>query len=151
MITLGITIYTHLEHRKYKEEVKKEIQTIAQETQKTLLEEIEPLKIAVSRSMGIIGQKGHNTQKLKRAEKYLAQDLIDSQDPLILAGLNTLSPDGRFREYIEKNPDLILQLIPRLQALSKIEGFNPMDLIKPPDDSSRGRTWKNHPLLGLEE
>lgn len=97
---------------------------------------LEPLKIAVSRSMGIIGEKGHNTQKLKRAEKYIAQDLIDSQDPLILAALDALSPNGKARGYLEENPDLILQLLPRLQALSKIEGFT-LNLSDKKSDLSR--------------
>ena len=109
---------------------------------------LEPLKIAVSRSMGIIGEKGHDTQKLKRAEKYIAQDLIDSQDPLILAALDALSPNGKARGYLEENPDLILQLLPRLQALSKIEGFNPIDLIKKSGESS---PWANHPLRNSGE
>ncbi|GAJ21462.1 unnamed protein product [marine sediment metagenome] len=104
------------------------LKQIGEEVKELILQETEPLKNAVSRSMGFKSEQAVTSRQIKTAEKYIAQDILDQQDPLIKAGLEFLSP--RTTEYLEKNPDLIMQILPRLQALSQVEGgFNPLDLL----------------------
>lgn len=108
--------------------------------------ELEPLISKVNKAFGLRGEQGVAAKKLKTAEKYLVQDVLDAKNPMIMAALEAVSP--RTKKYLEGNPELIMQLIPRLQALQSIEGFSPLDLFKPPGSSGAS---KKHPFGNREE
>jgi hypothetical protein len=94
----------------------------------TLDETLKPINHAISASYSQLGTKGATAKQEKALDKRIAQDMLSLQDPMIQAGLEMFP---NVREYVEKNPELLIKLLPRLQQLQSIEGFNPMDLISP--------------------
>ena len=108
--------------------------------------ELEPLQKNVNKAFGMRAAIGTEARQLKTAEKYVVQDVMAAQSPEIMAALEFLSP--RTKEYLEKNPELVMKLLPRLQALQSIEGFEPLDLFKPPGTGSDNR---KHPFGNREQ
>ncbi len=91
------------------------------------------------------GTMGANVKQLKTLDKKIALDLIDQGDPLIKAALD-MFPNAR--EYVEKNPGLLLELLPRLEALQKVPGgFKVQELFGPPSSLDKPTT---HPF-GMNE
>lgn len=107
--------------------------------------ELEPLIKKVNKAFGLRGEQGAAAKKLKTAEKYLVQDVLDAENPMVMAALEAVSP--RTKEYLEENPELVMQLIPRLKALQSIDGFSPLDLFKPGDTTKT----RKHPFGNREE
>jgi len=112
----------------------------------TLKETLEPIKQTISKSYSHMGTAGARVKQTQALEKRLAKDVINMQDPMIRGALDMFP---NVKEYVEKNPDLLLELLPRLQQLQGIEGFNPMDLISPPSSktsslpsNARSRVWR---------
>jgi hypothetical protein len=68
------------------------------------------------------------------------------QDPLIQGALDMFP---NVKEYVGKNPHMLMELIPRLQQLQQIEGFKLTDLVSPP--SSSPRPSSSHPFGRREE
>ena len=143
IISMGIALFTYLKYETIPVLIEKEGELIASDILSTLEETLKPLQHAVSRAFSNRGQKGAETRQIQRAEALLTQDMMARQDPLIQAGLE-LFPN--FKQYIEENPHLLPQLIPRLQALSQVPGFNPMDLINPEKSPSPSSALQPHPL-----
>lgn len=108
--------------------------------------ELEPLTKNVNRAFGFKSEQAVNARQLKKAEGMIIQDVLDTQDPILMGLLDMISPATK--EYLEENPSLIVELIPRLQALSQVEGFNFLDLLKPPGTSPSDR---KHPFGNREE
>ena len=116
------------------------------ETLDTLLaEQLKPMKNAVSRSMSDKAQASVTTRQRQALDKRIAQDVIDMQNPLVSALLDQFP---NVKEYIGKNPNLLVELLPRLQALQGIEGFQITDLVNP---SPSSRTQQPHPFGSREE
>ena len=92
-----------------------------------------------------LGAQGGATKQLKALDHRIAEDILDQQDPLIQAGLSMFP---RVKEYIDENPHLLPQLIPRLQALSQVQGFKVSDLLRPDSYKSENR---RHPFGSREE
>ena len=77
---------------------------------------IEANKGKIQRAHSIIGSQGSDANKLKQGEKLLSQSLIQNSpviDAVMSSGL--LSPG--MQDWIDKNPDLVMQLIPKFQAV----------------------------------
>lgn len=135
-----LALYTLKLHR----ELSGSMEPMVQDLAKTIGEglrvhvdtELAPLKVRGSQIMGNLGAMGNMAKQVKTAERYIAQDLVNMQDPVIVAALELLSP--RTKEYLEKNPDLIMQLLPRLKALQ--ESGDPLGFLKP-----GGPGHKKHP------
>ena len=77
---------------------------------------IEENKGKIQRAHSIIGSQGGEAMKLKAGEKLLSQSLIQNS-PVINAVLSSglLSPD--MQDWIDTNPDLVMQLLPKFQAV----------------------------------
>lgn len=93
-----------------------------------LKETLQPMQHVISRTMSNMGEKGISAIQQRTLDKNLALDVINLQDPLIQQALE-LFPN--VKQYINKNPNLILELIPRIQKLRQIDGLNLPDIIKP--------------------
>lgn len=111
-----------------------------------LKEVLDPINEKISKSYSHLGSKGAHVRQVQALDKKLAQDVLNMQDPMIKGALD-LFPN--VRDYVEKNPDLLMELLPRIQQLQGIEGFNPLDLISPPSSkntslpsNSRERVWR---------
>jgi len=110
-----------------------------------LKEVLEPINQKISKSYSHLGAKGAHTRQVQALDKKIAQDIINTQNPMISAALDMFP---NVKEYVEKNPDLLMELLPRLQQLQGIEGFNALDIISPspspktsPSPSSKSRVW----------
>jgi len=144
LIIASISVYKAMKMPQIVEEKADEIlNTLDNE----LKEVLQPINEKISKSYSHLGTQGAHAKQVKALDKRIAQDMINLQDPMIKAGLDMFP---NVREYVEKNPDLLLELLPRLQQLQQIEGFNPMDLISPspsPKTSTpslaRSRVWKD--------
>ena len=123
-----------------------EVEQAAQGLRAHIDAELEPLQKNVNRAFGLKAQASHDSRALKKAEGMIIQDVIDTQDPVLMGLLDMISPATR--EYLEENPSLIVELIPRLQALSSVEGFSILDLLKKPGTGSDNRS---HPFGRREE
>ena len=77
---------------------------------------IEENKGKIQRAHSIIGSQGGEAMKLKAGEKLLSQSLIQNS-PVINAVLSSglLSPD--MHDWINTNPELVIQLFPKMQAV----------------------------------
>ena len=114
-------------------------QNVALAVKEHIDEQMQPLKSAVSKTYSDRAMISADVRQVKALDKKLALDMIDLQDPLIKAALAAFP---RAAEYVNKNPDLLLELLPRLQAL-QASGANPMDIFKPgSNDTSRGSRGK---------
>jgi len=99
---------------------------------KTLEEALTPVKQTISKSYSQLGTMGATAKQVKALDKRIAQDVIDMQNPMIQAALDMFP---NVKEYVEKNPHLLTELLPRIQALQGIEGFNVSDLLGSPSPS----------------
>ena len=77
---------------------------------------IEENKGKIQRAHSIIGSQGGEAMKLKAGEKLLSQSLIQNS-PVINAVLSSglLSPD--MHDWVNTNPELVIQLFPKMQAV----------------------------------
>jgi len=122
-----------------------EVEQSAQGLRQHIDAELEPLVKNVNRAFGFKAQQAGDAVQLKKAEGMIMKDVLDTQDPILMGLLDMVSPATK--EYLEENPSLIVELIPRLQSLSSVEGFSIFDLLKPPGDASPGR---KHPFSSEE-
>lgn len=70
----------------------------------------------IKRAQSIIGSQGGDTMKLKQGERLLSQSLLQNSpviDAVLSSGL--LSPG--MQDWIDTNPDLVMQLMPRFQQI----------------------------------
>ena len=77
---------------------------------------IEQNQSKIQRAHSIIGSQGGDVKKLKQGEKLLSQSLLQNSpviDAVMSSGL--LSPG--MQDWIDNNPDLLMQLIPKFQAV----------------------------------
>ena len=77
---------------------------------------IEQNQSKIQRAHSIIGSQGSDANKLKQGEKLLSQSLLQNSpviDAVMSSGL--LSPG--MQDWIDNNPDLLMQLIPKFQAV----------------------------------
>ena len=77
---------------------------------------IEQNQSKIQRAHSIIGSQGGDVKKLKQGEKLLSQSLLQNSpviDAVMSSGL--LSPG--MQDWIDNNPDLVMQLIPKFQAV----------------------------------
>ena len=146
ILALGISIYSVYRVGLVEQGLVSEVEQVGLSLREHVNTELEPLIKNVNKAFGLRGKQGAAANKLKAAEKYLVQDVLDAKNPMIMAALEAVSP--RTKEYLEQNPELVMQLIPRLQALQSIEGFSPLDLFKPPGSSGSS---KKHPFGNREE
>ncbi len=77
----------------------------------TLESAFKPINEKISKSYSQLGTKGATAKQVKALDKRIGQDMINMQDPLIQAGLE-LFPNAR--EYVEKNPNMLIELLPKL-------------------------------------
>ena len=77
---------------------------------------IEENKGKIQRAHSIIGSQGGEAMKLKAGEKLLSQSILQNS-PVINAVLSSglLSPD--MQDWINTNPELVIQLLPKMQAV----------------------------------
>jgi len=94
----------------------------------TLKETLEPIQQNIKTSYSHKGTLGAHARQVKALDRKIAEDIINQQSPLVQGALD-LFPN--VKEYVNKNPDLLMELLPRLQQLQSIEGFNPLDLVSP--------------------
>ena len=89
-----------------------------------LEEQLKPIIDASSRAMGTIAMKSADVRQERSALRALGEDLIDQNEVMITA-VEAVSP--LFAEKLRNNPNLIIQLMPRINALLEksggIEGF----------------------------
>ena len=77
---------------------------------------IDENKGKIQRAHSIIGSQGGDTLKLKQGERLLSQSLLQNSpviDAVLSSGL--LSPG--MQDWIDSNPDLVMQLLPRFQQI----------------------------------
>ena len=70
----------------------------------------------IQRAHSIIGSQGGDVMKLKQGEKLLSQSLLQNSpviDAVMSSGL--LSPG--MQDWIDNNPDLVMELMPKFQAV----------------------------------
>ena len=70
----------------------------------------------IQRAHSIIGSQGGDVHKLKQGERLLSQSLLQNSpviDAVLSSGL--LSPG--MQDWIDSNPDLVMQLLPRFQQI----------------------------------
>lgn len=142
-IIAGVSLKKALDTPKMVEE---QAENILSTLDETLKETLEPIQTAVKKSYSHMGSAGAMVKKEQALDRRLAQDMINQGDPMLQALLD-MFPNAK--EYVEKNPELIMSLIPRLQALSQVEGFNIADLLQK-NPSLPSRTHPSHPF-GMKE
>jgi len=70
----------------------------------------------IQRAHSIIGSQGNDVLKIRQGEKLLSQSLVHNSpviDAVMSSGL--LSPG--MQDWIDNNPDLVMQLLPKFQAV----------------------------------
>ena len=77
---------------------------------------IEANKGKIQRAHSIIGSQGSDANKLKQGEKLLSQSLIQNS-PVIDAVMSSGLLSAGMQEWIDNNPDLVMQLLPKFQAV----------------------------------
>jgi hypothetical protein len=107
---------------------------------------LKPIDEKISKSYSHLGTKGATAKQVKKMDQLIGQDILDQQDPLLKTALE-LFPNAS--EYVEKNPHLLQELLPRLQALKGDPDFKITDLISP--SPSRNPNPSKHPYGRLEE
>jgi len=146
ILAIGISVYSVYRVGLVEQGLVTEVEGAAKGLRAHIDAELEPLQKNVNRAFGLKSEGAQDVRRLKTAEKYIVQDVLEAQSPELMAALEFLSP--RTKEYLEKNPELIARLLPRLQALNSIEGFSPLDLFKPPGTGSDNR---KHPFGNREQ
>lgn len=144
VVMAGISLIKAL---KMPEIVEEKADFILSTLDETLKETLEPIQDTIKKSYSHMGTKGALVKKEMALDRRLAQDMIAQSDPMINALLD-MFPNAK--DYVEKNPELIMSLIPRLQALSQVEGFQLSDLLgKNPSLPLSGHS-PSHPF-GIKE
>jgi len=99
-------------------------------------ESLEPLRNAVSRSMGAVSSLSDDTKQDKAIERRIGQDLI-AQNEDVVEVIRMAFP--RVSEYIDDHPEAITKLMPRLNTLLsdpearkrlKLDSFTGSDLTR---------------------
>jgi len=121
----GVSLY---KAQKMPQFVEDEANKVLNTLDETLQETLQPINKAISTSYSHMGTKGANVKQQKALDKRLAQDVINMQDPMIRGALDMFP---NVKDYVEKNPNMLMELLPRLQQLQQIDGFNPLDIISP--------------------
>jgi len=149
LISLGIACLSLLGvlflYFKIQKDLEELAENLANELGSQLQDMLKGLKNIPKEYYTEMGARGGATKQLKALDHRIAEDILDQQDPLIQAGLSMFP---RVKEYIDENPHLLPQLIPRLQALSQVQGFKVSDLLKPDSYKSENR---RHPFGSREE
>jgi len=146
LTALAVSVYAVNQIRMTEEGLVLEVEQAVKGLRTHIDAELEPLTKNINRAFGFKSEQAVTARQLKKAEGMIIQDVLDTRDPLIMGLLDMISPATK--EYLEENPSLIVELIPRLQALSQVEGFSILDLLKPGDSSNRSR---KHPFGFREE
>jgi len=146
IISVVIAIISVYRVGKIEKELVSQVEGVGESLRIHIDTELEPLIKKVNKAFGFKALESHDSRALKKAEGLIIQDVLDTQDPLLMGLLDMISPATK--EYLEENPSLIVDLIPRLQALSQIEGFSILDLLKP---SGTGSDNRKHPYGFREE
>jgi hypothetical protein len=108
---------------------------------------LKPIQEKVKKSYSQLGKAGASVRQKQALDARITQDVISLQDPLIQGALE-LFPN--VREYVDKNPHMLMELLPRLKELQKIDGFKIGDLISPSSPNNPSNPSK-HPYGRLEE
>ena len=124
------------------EEANKVLLTLGEELELSL----KPIKETISKSYSHMGSKGASVKQSKALDVRISQDMINMQDPLIQGALEMFP---NVRQYVEKNPHMLMELLPRLQQLQSIEGFKLPDLLGSSPSPSLGS--HPHPFGNREE
>ena len=105
---------------------------------------LKPILDNNSRVMGIIANVGVNQKAERKGLQLLGEDIIDNNELLITA-VETVSP--KLAEYLTDNPEQILNMLPRIQAIAEKAGIDLTELGFP---SPSSRTHQPHPF-GMKE
>jgi len=70
----------------------------------------------IQRAHSIIGSQGGEALKLKQGEKLLSQSLLQNS-PVIDAVMSSGMLSPGMQDWIDNNPDLVMQLLPKMQAV----------------------------------
>jgi len=81
--------------------------------------QLKPILNTNSKVMGIIANKGITQKQEKIALKTLGTDLLN-QNEVVIEALKGVAPG--FAEYLETHPDLVIQLMPRIEKLLESKG-----------------------------
>jgi len=81
--------------------------------------QLKPILNTNSRVMGIIADKGNTQKQEKIALKTLGNDLL-GQNEVVIEALRGIAPG--FSDYLEEHPDLVIKLMPRIDALLEKQG-----------------------------
>ena len=106
--------------------------------QENLEAQLKPILDTNSRVMGIISEKGRVVKGERKAMELLGEDLIE-QNELLLSAVDTVSP--KLSEYLRGNPEQLITMMPRIQAIAEKMGIEIPGL---PSPSSR--THHPHPF-----
>ena len=109
-------------HKEVKTEVKDTLSSFDDSIQgffTQIQEELKPVLTNNSRVMGIISSKGNEVKQEKSALKALGTDIINDNEALI-GMVETVSP--LFGQKLRNNPDLIIKLMPRIEAILAKQG-----------------------------
>ena len=143
ILGLGISVYQWF---KLPEIIDGYAQRVAEGLRAHVDEEFKPMKNAVSRSMTQKSVAGVDARQVKAMNRRLGEDVINLQSPEVKVLLE-MFPNAA--AYVKENPDLIMELLPRIQALQGNEGFKLTDLLGgSPPSSSRS---SSHPFGMREE
>jgi len=147
LVSLAVAIYSLYLAKKTPEMIELQANSILNTLDETLKETLEPMQKRVSLAFSDKGMKGVTVKQQQALDKRIATDMINLQDPLI-QGVLDMFPN--VKEYVTKNPHMLMELLPRLEQLSQIEGFTISDLLSPspssrtsPSPSSRSRIWSD--------
>lgn len=102
-----------------------------------LEEQLKPILETNSRAMSIIGTQGAEVKKFKAAERMLSQGLLED-NKLVIDGLRAVFP--RLGEYIDENPEVGIELLPRIQKI--ISNYQ---------ETTSPYQSRSHPFRNLEE
>ena len=106
---------------KSRESILEEFQTTLTALNSQFKEELEPIITTNKRAMGIISAKSVDARQLKKAESLLSEGIL-SQNQLLLSGIEAISP--QLAEHLTENPDTLLGLLPRLEAILSKTGID---------------------------
>lgn len=146
LIAVVIASLSLYKAEKMPEFVEEEANKVLSTLDETLSETLKPIQTAISTSYSHMGTKGANAKQVKAMDKRIAQDMLNMQDPLIQGALDMFP---NVKEYVTKNPNMLMELLPRIQQLQSIEGFKLPDLLGAPPSSPSNPT--SHPFGKREE
>jgi hypothetical protein len=100
------------------ETYKEGLENLIKETQEQF-EKYDPL---ISKAFSIIGKQGVQSKALAKGEEIFTQEFMNHTEiGVLLQAVGKVFP--RFGEWAEENPDLALQLAPRILAFAKQSGI----------------------------